>query len=49
MSHSPAAGRHSAVLFASNGQTLLVPEQVSTTSQTPAAERQTAPEFPAGC
>jgi hypothetical protein len=49
MSQTPAAGRHSAVLFASGGQVVLVPVHVSVTSQTPAAARQTAPAFPAGC
>jgi hypothetical protein len=37
------------VLFASGGHALLVPVQVSVTSQTPADERQTAPALPAGC
>src|SRR5207253_193754 len=36
-------------LLASAGQTVLVPVQVSATSQSPAAARQTAPAFPAGC
>src|SRR5438046_10209196 len=31
------------------GQVLLVPVQFSSTSQTPAAARQTAPALPAGC
>src|SRR5438132_235606 len=38
-SHTPAAGRHRAVLLASGGQAALVPSHVSATSQTPAAAR----------
>ena len=36
-------------LNASAGHTVLEPVQVSSTSQKPAAARQTAPAFPAGC
>src|SRR5436309_2982825 len=38
-----------AALNPSAGQTVLVPVQVSATSHSPAAARQTAPAFPAGC
>src|SRR5439155_1698623 len=38
-SHTPAAGRHTAVLLASGGQAALVPSHVSATSQTPGAAR----------
>ena len=40
-SHGPAAGRQTTVLFRSGGQAASVPVQLSATSQTPAAERQT--------
>src|SRR5439155_1654596 len=50
-SHSPAELRQTVLddLKASAGQTVLDPVQVSSTSQTPAAARHTAPAFPAGC
>src|SRR5207253_9559878 len=48
-SQGPAAGRHSAVLFASAGQATLVPVQASATSHAPAAGRHTVPAWPAGC
>src|SRR5207249_9935143 len=50
-SHSPTDGRQSVLedLNASAGQVELVPVQVSATSQMPAAARQVAPAFPAGC
>ena len=40
-SQAPAAGRQTAVLFASAGQLMPVPVQWSATSHTPAEERQT--------
>src|SRR5207245_5252300 len=42
-SHTPAAARHTAVLFASAGQSTLEPSQSSSRSQTPAARRQGVP------
>src|SRR5439155_193204 len=48
-SQGPAAGRHTAVLFASAGQVALVPVQASATSHAPAAGRHTVPAWPAGC
>src|SRR6266403_1367395 len=44
-SHWSAAGRQTAVLFASAGQSLPTPSQLSGTSHTPAAGRQTAVLF----
>src|SRR5438552_15435771 len=44
-SHWSAAGRQTAVLFASAGQLLLTPSQLSATSHGPAAGRQTAVLF----
>src|SRR5262245_43686323 len=41
-SQTPAALRHTAVLFASAGQSLPDPSQLSTRSHTPADDRQTA-------
>jgi hypothetical protein len=37
LSHAPAAGRQTAVLFMSGGHVLATPSQLSATSQTPAA------------
>jgi hypothetical protein len=50
-SQSPFDARHSVLDDAnpSAGQTVLVPSHVSATSQVPAAARQVAPAFPAGC
>src|SRR5204863_327607 len=50
-SHSPAENRHVVVAGsnASAGHVVLVPVQFSSTSQGPAAARQTAPALPAGC
>src|SRR5205823_11709624 len=50
-SQSPAEARHCVLddLKASAGHTVLEPVQVSSTSQKPAAARQTVPAFPAGC
>src|SRR5207249_2088478 len=50
-SHSPAEAWQTVVddLKASAGHAVLEPVQVSSTSQKPAAARQTAPAFPAGC
>src|SRR5207249_4037083 len=50
-SHSPAEARQTGVegSKALAGQAVLVPVQVSSTSQTPAAERHTVPALPAGC
>src|SRR5207302_1745649 len=45
-SHWSAAGRQTAVLFASAGQLLLTPSQLSARSHGPAAARQTAVLFP---
>src|SRR5207244_1757327 len=47
----PAESRQTVLddLKASAGQTVLDPVQFSSTSQTPAAARHTAPAFPAGC
>src|SRR6266446_6365925 len=42
-SHSPATGRHTAVLLASAGQAALAPSQSSSRSQTPAAARHGVP------
>src|SRR5207253_616388 len=49
-SHSPAEARQTVLegLRASAGHTVLDPVQVSSTSQTPAAARHTAPALPAG-
>jgi hypothetical protein len=47
----PAAERQTVLVDAkaSAGHVVLLPVQVSATSQTPAAERQTTPALPAGC
>src|SRR5438094_187673 len=48
-SQVPAAGRHTAVLLASGGQSALEPVQCSCGSHTPADARHSAPALPAGC
>src|SRR5947208_3284567 len=48
-SHSPTAGRHTAVLLASAGQLVLVPLHCSAGSHSPAEARHCVPAFPAGC
>src|SRR5262249_47022527 len=50
-SQTSTAGRQTVDVEAnpSAGQVVLAPSQVSTTSHTPEAARQTAPELPAGC
>src|SRR6266436_5853248 len=47
-SQPPVAGRHTAVLLASDGQPLLTPSQVSTRSHAPADARQTLVLFTSG-
>src|SRR5436190_1855079 len=51
MSQVPADARQTVLdgSFASVGQVVLVPLQVSAVSQTPAAARQIVPALPAGC
>src|SRR5438128_2637753 len=51
MSHGPAGARHTVddEAKASAGHEVLVPVQVSATSQRPATERHVVPALPAGC